>query len=53
MNQTVEQLSIFQNKDAGQFREVDIEKTVIDKRYVKKLELSVENIKEKLSKIKV
>ena len=61
MNQTIEQLSIFQNKDLAQFRNVDPQGTQIkpqepslqDRKYVKKLELSVENLNTKLSKLKV
>jgi len=53
MNQTVEQLSIFQNKDVGQFRNVAVEgPQEIDKKYVKKLELANDNLNVKLTKMK-
>lgn len=53
MNQTVEQLSIFQNKDMGQYRNVAVEGSQeIDKKYVKKLELANENLNIKLTKMK-
>ena len=53
MNQTVEQLSIFQNKDVGQYRNVAVEgPQEIDKKYVKKLELANENLNVKLTKMK-
>ena len=58
MDQTIEQLSIFQNKDIAQFRNVDPTANVqsqptTDRKYVKKLELSVDNLNKKLSKLKV
>jgi len=53
MNQTVEQLSIFQNKDVGQYRNVAVEgPQEIDKKYVKKLELANDNLNVKLTKMK-
>ena len=44
MNQTIEQLSIFQNKEIGQFRNIDISNIQKDQKYVKRLEFSVENL---------
>ena len=52
MDQTIEQLSIFQNKEVAQFRNVDLENIQKDQKYVKRLELSVDNLNEKLSKLK-
>ena len=52
MDQTIEQLSIFQNKELGQFRNIDLENIKKDQKYVKRLELSVDNLNEKLSKLK-
>ena len=52
MDQTIEQLSIFQNKELGQFRNIDLDNIKKDQKYVKRLELSVDNLNEKLSKLK-
>ncbi len=52
MNQTIEQLSIFQNKEIGQFRNIDISNIQKDQKYVKRLELSVDNLNTKLTKLK-
>ena len=52
MDQTIEQLSIFQNKEIAHFRNIDLENIQKDQKYVKRLELSIENLNEKLSKLK-
>jgi len=52
MNQTIEQLSIFQNKEIGQFRNIDLDNLPKDQKYVQRLKLSVENLNQKLSKAK-
>jgi hypothetical protein len=44
MNQTYEMLSIFQNKEIGQYRNIDIDNIQKDHKYVKRLELSIENL---------
>ena len=52
LDQTVEQLSIFQNKEVGQFRNIKLENIKKDQQYAKRLELSVENLNQKLSRLK-
>jgi hypothetical protein len=52
MDQTIEQLSIFQNKEVAFYRNIDLENLQKDQKYVKRLELSVENLNSKLSKLK-
>jgi hypothetical protein len=56
LNQTVEQLSIFQNKET--VRQVDLEGVqkmkdqVSQEKYVAKLEMTVENLNKKVAKLK-
>ena len=52
MDQTIEQLSIFQNKEIAHFRNIDLEGIQKDQKYVKRLEMSIENLNSKLSKLK-
>ena len=58
-NQTLEQLSIFQNKEMAHFRNVNVPEqiphdiqSVQDRRLIKQLELTAENLNNKLSKLK-
>ena len=44
MDQTIEQLSIFQNKEVAHFRNIDLDTIQKDQKYVKRLELSIENL---------
>ena len=44
MDQTIEQLSIFQNKEVAYFRNIDLDTIQKDQKYVKRLELSIENL---------
>ena len=53
MNQTIEQLSIFQNKEVAHFRNIDLDSIQKDQKYVRKLEQSVDNLNSKLSKLKL
>ena len=52
LNQTAEQLSIFINKNAGEYNNATMPATD-DKRMTKKLELTIVQLNEKLSKLKV
>ena len=52
MSQTIEQLSIFQNKELAHYRNVDLENLKKDQMYTRRLELSIENLNDKLSKLK-
>ena len=52
-NQTyLEQLSIFQNKEIGQFDNLELKDIKKDKKYVKKLEATIDNLNQKLSRLK-
>ena len=52
MDETIEQLSIFQNKEVGQYRNIKLDNLKKDQMYAKRLELSVENLNQKLSRLK-
>jgi hypothetical protein len=52
MNNTIELLSIFQNKEVGEFRNIDLEHMQKDHMYVQRLQLSIENLNSKLTRLK-
>lgn len=52
MDETIEQLSIFQNKEVGQYRNIKLDNLKKDQMYAKRLELSVDNLNQKLSRLK-
>ena len=52
MDETIEQLSIFQNKEVGQYRNIKLDNLKKDQMYAKRLELSVDNLNEKLTRLK-
>lgn len=57
LDNTIESMSIFQNKDAAAYRNIELknsDKNVdgVDRNKIKKLELTVENLNNKLSKLK-
>jgi hypothetical protein len=49
---TIEQLSIFQNKELADYRNVDLQALKKDQMYDKRLELTVQNLNDKLSSLK-
>lgn len=48
-----EQLSIFQNKDMAQYRNVNAPSSSSSQNQLRKCELTIENLNQKLSKLKV
>ena len=45
-------MSIFQNKEVGQYRNIKLDNLKKDQMYAKKLEVSVDNLNEKLTRLK-